>query len=106
MRNILKAILVISAVSAGFSAHAQGSMAPEVRIIEVVPSRSILIFNEQHKAAKRAQKLENWRFNKRLRDMERAEREYHRERKKEMERWMKEMDKKMHRERFKPKKRW
>jgi biopolymer transport protein ExbB/TolQ len=97
MRNILKAILVISAVSAGFSAHAQGSMAPEVRVIEVKPSRSIILLGEQRRAAREARRLETRYFNQQLRDMERAEREYRRD----MERRMKELDKKMHCKRFK-----
>jgi len=101
MRNILKAILVITAVSAGFSAHANGSMGIDVKVIEVKPSRSIIRLGEERRAAREARRLETRYFNQQLRDMERAEREYRRD----MEKRMKELDKKMHRERFKPKKR-
>lgn len=101
MHNILKSFVVLSVLATGFSAHAQGSMAPEVRVIEVKPSRSIIRLGEERRAARETRRLETRYFNQQLRDMERAEREYRRD----MERRMKELDKKMHRERFKPKKR-
>lgn len=97
MRNILKAILVITAVSAGFSAHAQGSMAPEVRVIEVKPSRSIIRLGEERRQYRESVRERQREGQRMLRRMERETREYQRD----MDRRIKELDKKMHCKRFK-----
>lgn len=100
MRNILKAILVISAVSAGFPAMANGSMGIDVRVIEVRPSPSIIRLGQERTRAKAEQKARIKRVNDSLREMERRDRQDRRE----LEKRIKELDKKMHRERFKAKK--
>lgn len=97
MRNILKAILVISAVSAGFSAHANGSMGIDVNVIVVKPSRSIIILNEKHRRYRESVRERQRQSRALIKRMEREEREYRRD----MERRMKELDKKMHCKRFK-----
>lgn len=97
MRNILSSVIVISALFAGFSAHANGSMGIDVKVIEVKPSRSTIRLGEERRAAKETRRLETRYFNQQLRDMERAEREYRRD----MEKRIKELDKKMHCKRFK-----
>lgn len=99
MRNILKAILVISAVSAGFPAMANGSMGHDVRVITVKPSRTIIRLGNERRAGREARRNV-------IRQNQAIQREIlrvQRQRQREFDRWNREMDKKMHRERFKKK---
>lgn len=97
MRNILSSVIVISALFTGFSANAQGSMAPDVRVIEVKPSRSIIRLGEERRQYRESVRERQREGRALIQRMERDEREYRRD----MERRIKELDKKMHCKRFK-----
>ena len=73
--SLAAATLLVSAIT---ESPAQGSMAPEVRVVIVKPSRTILRLNAQHAAEKAATRARLQSMRDGVRQMEKRQRDFER----------------------------